>query len=87
MNCSRADPLGNRRQSKVKYIYRLLRHGDIGGSLNNKRVRGCEKAAAAAAGVAPLPPTQAALRRVTWPKLPWIIRLVEAAATFVAGLS
>lgn len=31
--------VGSRRQSKVKYIYRLLRHGDIGESLTSKTVR------------------------------------------------
>lgn len=30
--------VGSRRQSKVKYIYRLLRHGDIGESLTSKTV-------------------------------------------------
>ena len=33
------DPLGSRRQSKVKYVYRLLRQGDVSESLTGKTVR------------------------------------------------
>ena len=34
-----SEPLAARRASKVKYIYRLLRPGDIGESLTSKTVR------------------------------------------------
>lgn len=41
------EPLGSRRQPKMKYVYRLLRQGDIGEALTGKTVRSGSAAAAA----------------------------------------
>lgn len=68
------DPeLGSRRQSKVKYIYRLLRERDVGESLEGKTVR--------VAAAAPPAVTAAPLLR---PTCPWHLAPVICALGSVA---